>query len=273
MGYKVLDILKELPGTNCRDCGKASCFAFATGVYLDGLPLSGCVHLSPEKLADMERKLREARGAGEGKKEASHVQALNFLLGKVREMSFSRMAENSGAEYRPGPPETLSVSFLGQEHLITADEITAPEGEPPSVWVKVFLYIYVTRANCAPPQGKWVAYRELPNTVSKTKTFEKTVSEIGEKLGTAPDELERAAVRLGGVPYSFGSADGVWLFKALPRVEILLLYWKGGEEFEPRTTLLLDGGILDYLDQEAIVFLAEAFVKRMTGGKVAEVIP
>lgn len=273
MAYKVLDILKDLPGTNCKDCGKTGCFAFATGVYLDGDKLSLCPHLSPEKLKDMEEKLAAGRAEGGGKKESSHVQALNFLMGKIAEGDFKEMAAKSGATYDPGPPEGLHVKFVGRDHLVTAKDVKALDGGAPSVWVKVFLYIYVTRATGADLTGKWVSFRELPNTVSKEKTYERKVSEIVKHMKGGLAEINRAALALGGEPIEFGSAHGAWRFDALPRVPVILLYWPAEEEFEARATLVLDGGILDYLDQEAIVFLAEAFVKLMTGGDVADVIP
>lgn len=273
MAYKVLDILKDLPGTNCRDCGKAGCFAFATGVYLDGFPLAKCPHLPPEKLAAMEGKLAEARGAGDGRKEAAHVQALAYLKNKIAGMDFTAMAEKSGASYLPGPPVALRVPFLGVPHEVTADDVKALSGPEPTVWIKVFLYIYATRANGNAAAGRWVAYRELPNTVSKEKTFEKVAGEVAAHFGEEFSKLDAAAAALGGERVSFGSTDGAWLFTALPKVPLMLLYWRGSEEFGSRTSILLDGGVLDYLDQEAIVFLAEAFVKTMTGGDLGEIIP
>lgn len=271
MAYKVLDILKELPGVNCKECGKATCFAFATGVYLDGAPLSVCTRLTQEKLAEMEAKLQAGRGEGQGTKDPSHVQALVFLKKKIAGMDFAAMAANCGGSV--DGEEGLTVSFMGRDFRITPEDVVAVDGREPSVWVKVFLYIYVTRATGAPLAGSWIAYRELPNTISKAKTFEARVSEIADHFGDDLAGVESVAVALGGRPESFGSSDGAWRFDALPRVPVLLLYWKGEEEFGPRAALLFDAVLLDYLDQEASVFLAEAFVKLMTGGDVAEVIP
>ena len=79
------------------------------------------------------------------------------------------------------------------------------------------------------------------------------------------EALKEAALSLGATEAEFGSADLCYRFKALPKVDLLLLYWEGGEEFGARAAMLLDGGVLDYLDQEAIVFMAEAFVKRLCG--------
>lgn len=240
----------------------------ATAAYLEGASLDKCAHLDPEKLAEMNAKLAVTLSAGAGKKTPSHVKALEFLQEKMRETSFADMAKNSAAHHHPATakrPEALSLDFLGALHEITSDDIIALEGEAPTTWVKVFLYIYVTRANGNRPQDNWVSYRELPNTVSKSKSFEDCATELSERFTDKADALKGAAERLGGTPAEFGSSDLCYRFKLLPKVDLLLLFWEGNEEFGARAAMLLDGGVLDYLDQEAIVFMAEAFVKRLCG--------
>ncbi len=273
MAYKVLDIYRDLPRTNCGDCGKGSCFAFASSVYLEGTALDLCPHLEGEQRAAMEERLRAGREQGEGKKPASAEQALVFLRGKMAEVDLEEVAARSGARYRSGPPEALEVAFLGTPHSATRDDVTAADGAPPTIWVKIFLLIYFTRASGAPPAGEWVAYRELPNTVSKAKSFDACAARVAEAFSGRLAELEAAARRLGGEALAFGSADRAFRFRALPRVELLLLFWEREEEFPARASLLVDRGVLDYLDQEALVFLAEAFAARLGGGDLTDVIP
>lgn len=269
MAYKVLDIFKDLPGKNCKECGRSGCFAHATAVFLDGAPISDCVHLSKEKADEMTAKLQETLNAGGAKKPPSHVKALEFLKDKISNMDLKEIAGKTGALHHPakasGAPELLSLEFLGAVHEITAEDIIALEGEQPTTWVKVFLYIYATRGNGNPPQNKWIAFRELPNAVSKSKSFEDCAQELSERFTGKTEKLVAAAKKLGAKEDNFGSADHCLCFKLLPKVDLLLLFWEGGEEFDARAAMLLDRGILDYLDQEAIVFMAEAFVKRLCG--------
>ncbi|MEW6489413.1 MAG: DUF3786 domain-containing protein [Thermodesulfobacteriota bacterium] len=273
MAYKVLDIYRDLPRTNCGDCAKGGCFAFASAVYLEGLALAGCPHLAPEARAAMEERLAEGRARGEGRKPESSEQAFAFLKGKLAEADFGERARASGATRDPGSPDTLLVPFLGTPHRVSREDVTALEGPEPTIWVKTFLAIYVTRASGAAPAGAWVAYRELPNTVSKARSFEACGDRVAQAFGGREAELEAACRRLGGSPVAFGSADRAYRLPALPRVELLLLYWGPQEEFGARASFLLDRGVLDYLDQEALVFLTEAAVKRLLGEDLSEVIP
>lgn len=272
MAYKVIDIYKDLPQTNCNDCNKGNCFAFATAVYLENHPLSECPHLEPEKLADMEHKLGETMEKGGGKKPELSKQALEFLIKQLEGADLAELAEKCAGEYVSAPEEGVKLNFLNSAHLVTATDAFALEGEAPSVWIKIFLMIYVTRANGNPPVGEWAAFRELPNTVSKSKSFEDCAEKIAEAFSGDLEGLDRAATGLGGEPSGFGSADRTYLFHALPRVDLLLLFWDGEEEFPARASLLVDRGVLDYLDQEALVFCAEALAQKLKGQSLGELI-
>jgi ArsR family metal-binding transcriptional regulator len=56
---KVLDILKLLPRTNCRDCGLATCMAFADALSKGKKELEECPPLRGDECADKLTLLRE----------------------------------------------------------------------------------------------------------------------------------------------------------------------------------------------------------------------
>ncbi len=263
MAYKVLDIYRDLPGTNCGDCGRSGCFAFATAVYLEGEPLARCPHLSPQDRARMEAALAEDRQQGGGRRQAVSEQALEHLRAEMARRDLGEIARRCGGRYVPGPPEAVEVPFLGRVHRILRDDVVAPGGEAPTVWVKIFLMIYATRATGREPAGRWVSFRELPNTVSKVKSFEACLERVAGAFEGRSQRLGPAAEALGGEPVPAGTARAAYRFQALPRVPLQLLFWDREEEFPARAVLLLDAHVLDYLDQEALVFLAEAFSERL----------
>ena len=272
MAYKVMDIYRDLPRTNCGDCGKGSCFAFASAVYLEAFPLGSCPHLAAERLLAMEARLAEGAPGGARQRPASGEQALRALLADLAAVDVAAQAERCGGEYVSGPDEGVRLRFLEQHYLINRSGVAALTGEAPTVWVKVFLLIYLTRAAGSPVTERWVAYRDLPNTISKATSFERCAAEIAEEFVGEPDRLDRSVTALGGRPAEAGAADRAWRLQVLPRVPVLLLFWDREEEFEARVTLLLDRGVLDYLDQEALVFLVEALSHRLRGLDLAELV-
>ncbi len=55
---KILEILKLLPRTNCRQCGQPTCMVFATQVAEGGRGAEDCPPLSGEKKAKLDDYLR-----------------------------------------------------------------------------------------------------------------------------------------------------------------------------------------------------------------------
>ncbi len=271
MPYKPLDIFQDLPKTNCGYCGRPGCLPFAMAVYLGDAPLSACTQLTPEKAEEIRQKLeaqkRESKGGGQAVE-----QALEFLMGKVGEADLAELARKSGSEYIPGPPDAVRLELFGEPYLASGEGVKAEDGGSPGVTVKVFLLIYLTRASGAKPAGEWAAFREFPNTVSKAKQFEASAAGLARAYDGRSGDLAAAAARLGGAPDESGSADLAFIFQALPRVRLYLLFWDSDEDFEARASILLDKGALDYLDQEAMVFLAEAFAALIKGESIHELL-
>jgi len=54
MALKGAEIMKKLPKTNCKECGCATCFAFAMKLATGGLKLDDCPYLDPEVKAELE---------------------------------------------------------------------------------------------------------------------------------------------------------------------------------------------------------------------------
>jgi acetyl-CoA decarbonylase/synthase complex subunit gamma len=54
MALKGAEIMKMLPKTNCKECGCATCFAFAMKLATGGVTLDDCPHMDPEAKAELE---------------------------------------------------------------------------------------------------------------------------------------------------------------------------------------------------------------------------
>jgi acetyl-CoA decarbonylase/synthase complex subunit gamma len=54
MALKGAEIMKMLPKTNCKECGCATCFAFAMKLATGGVKLDDCPYIDPEAKAELE---------------------------------------------------------------------------------------------------------------------------------------------------------------------------------------------------------------------------
>ena len=276
MAYKVIDIYKDLPRTNCGECGKGSCFAFATAAYAEGQSLTDCVPLDPERRAAMQGRLDAQRSTGVEQRGPSAEQALRSLLEVVRTTDLETRAAAAGGTLVAEPEEGIRLPFLDGEYLVTRCDVHTLRGEPASTQVKILLLIYLTRTHGDPVSGVWVSYRDLPNTVSKSKSWDGCIDRLAAGLSglaavdAAPDGLDDLVAPLVGRRVAAESADVAYLLPALPRVPLLLLLWRPDEEFSVRASLLVDHDILGCLDQEATLFLAEAVTARLLGENLAD---
>jgi len=54
---KVMDIYRLLPGTNCKECGEPTCFAFANKIVRQEADVSTCTPLHTEKHEEKRQRL------------------------------------------------------------------------------------------------------------------------------------------------------------------------------------------------------------------------
>lgn len=59
MKISVVDILKRLPKTNCKECGEPTCMAFATRLVKNDIALEACPPLYTPKYAKSRKALEQ----------------------------------------------------------------------------------------------------------------------------------------------------------------------------------------------------------------------
>lgn len=57
MALKGAEIMKKLPKTNCKECGCATCFAFAMKLAAGSIKLDDCPYIDPEVKAELESSM------------------------------------------------------------------------------------------------------------------------------------------------------------------------------------------------------------------------
>ena len=134
MAITVMEVLKNLPRTNCGDCGQPTCLAFATHVIKEGEDLDKCPHLTGAG-AGIGEKVRAQQEAGVGRRRESVAISLEVLQEKVAPLDFVALAEGLGATYgeEAGRPY-LSLTYFGHPLQVFKDEVRYPPGAPADPW-------------------------------------------------------------------------------------------------------------------------------------------
>mgnify|MGYP005849779029 CR=1 FL=1 len=266
MPHTVMEVLKTLPRTNCGECGQATCLAFATRVIKEGEELGRCPYLTDAAKA-MAGEIESQQAAGLGRRRESIAIALEALQEKVAPLDLASVADGLGARYGEdnGRP-FLTLTYFGHNLQVFKDQVCYPEGVESNPWDAILLYNYLASRGRAEPSGTWITYQSLPNSVSKTKTLKRLEEELAAHFAGRQKQLEAAAASLGAEPVqTAGDADLQLIFRPLPQVPVLLLFWEADpeEDFPAQVHFLFDGNVADYLDLESLLFLVEQLADRL----------
>ncbi len=240
-----MDILKLLENSNCRECGEASCMAFAAAVYRGERRLEECTRLGQETLNRYGQETKP-RVSIEQDMEA----VVQELKEKVTQVDLAEAAERVGGRYAGG---WLTISVLGkdfklnQKGRIAADIHVNP-------WVTIPVLNYVLQSKGVSVSGSWISFRELPSGRSWYPLFaqrcEKPMKEVADSYTNLfTDMLD---IFNGKQIESQFASDISIVLHPLPKLPLLVCYWKPEDELESSLHLFFDTTAEDNLPIESI---------------------
>ncbi|MEJ5186705.1 MAG: DUF3786 domain-containing protein [Candidatus Geothermincolales bacterium] len=166
------------------------------------------------------------------------------------------VAESAGLIYEEGH---IRLPVYRWEIMISHPDLRF-EGPPflTSYVMRLLSLIYLSKAQAKPLANQWVPYRELKDGLFYVKSFQETVEErLLSRFSEDLDALREAAVALGGRVVEQGDLGVV--IPTFPRLPLLMIIWKGDEEFPSSARILFDRSADTYLN---------AFELRMLSGEV-----
>ncbi len=147
-----LDILRLLDQSNCRDCGKPTCLAFAGAVFKGEKRLQECPKLDSRVLEQ-----HEVQTAGQPSISQLREESLVQLKQQISAIDLKAAAQKLGLPYQNGK---LTLQCLGKNFSVHAKgEITTDIHVNP--WVAGPIFDYILNGAGSTPCGQWVSFREL----------------------------------------------------------------------------------------------------------------
>ena len=264
MALSVVDLYKNvLPKTNCRECGFATCLAFAAKVVSEKHPLAGCPHITADTLAHCEVELAEQYAQGKWLKRDMAEDALQWARSRAAALALEDLPARIGGELIDFNGQTvLRLPYFDTFLHIHGTTVCNADGSELTRYEQVFILNHLAQGGSSLPRGIWKGFIEFPNTVSKMVSMKSAVEDpLIERFSGKTKELHDRALRLGAVPLGSneGSADVAVVFTPLPRVPVALLFWDAvpGDDIHSQAKLMFDETVLEHLDIESIVFLSE----------------
>jgi hypothetical protein len=156
--------------------------------------------------------------------------------------------------------QPICLTFPG---FIALDAATRQELRPDQ---QILLLYYYATADGRPETGQWVSFADLPDGRFYNQAFQGyTGHELARAFGPDQAAFETAASSLDGRPYPLGEA--AFIFRALPRLALLVSYWQGDEDFSPSCQILFDATASHYLPTDVCAILGSSLTRRLIKAK------
>ena len=162
----------------------------------------------------------------------------------------------------------LVIEFYGREYRVSAGGILDASGQKANFAVCVVLCKYILVCPGEVMQdGVWVTYREFKDAGPLIGYFNANTNKtIESSFSGRIDRLTAASRQLGATPVADGASYDISLmFKALPRIPVLLRFNDRDAEFPAQCAILFRESAEHYLDMESLAivgtFLAGNLIK------------
>lgn len=228
-----LEVYKLLPKSNCRQCGASTCMAFANAVIKEEKGLADCPHLAAEVLAEFEGKIERPVSL-----EIIQEEQLKDLQSKISAIDLLSRAERLGAR-RNG--DSIVVRCLGKDFEVDAQGRVMSQCHT-HAWFSIPLLDYVLSGKGEDVSGRWMPFRELEQGRKWSALFERRCERPLKQIADAHDELFEDLVSMFSGTSSFNnfSSDISVVLYPLPKVPVLICYWKPEDDLESRLHIFFD---------------------------------
>jgi len=158
----------------------------------------------------------------------------------------------------------ITLSFFQRPYTISYPELafSCPQEPVISLVSKIIILHYLINATHSTRTGQLTNYGGIPGGSFYFPVFKrKTTDILLAKLGNNGEALKRAGEALGAAATSLG--DVSFTIRALPDIDLTIIFWEGDEDFPSAYDILFDAAIDRYLSLEDIVVLAQMATKRV----------
>lgn len=228
-----MEIFKLLEKSNCKKCGEPTCLAFAAAVFKGSRELGECPKLDTEIVSRYAGNIEKQRT-----NENDVLESLEKLKKEAAKTDLSFAAERLNAKHSNGK---LTIKVCGKDFSVDdkGDLFSDIHIHP---WIAVPVLNYILHSAGLPPSGKWVPLRELKGGRVYGPLFEQRCEKPLKKVAdTYPDLFEDMIHLFNGKQVEpYYGADISLILYPLPKVPVLICYWKPEEGLESSMNLFFD---------------------------------
>lgn len=228
-----MEVFQLLEKSNCRQCNESTCLAFASKVFLGQRCLDECPLLDPQVIRKYGGK-QERVAPGE----SDRARILESLKKNLQDLDLAQAAQRTGGDFMDG---CLVLRIFGKPFALDSRGRFKSDIHI-NPWIVMPVLAYVLQCKGAPLTHNWVPFRELKDTREMNSLFvqraEKPLRNIAD---TYPNLFEDLILIFGGkkVHNHYESDISLTLYP-LPRLPLLVCYWRPEEGMESNLNLFFD---------------------------------
>ena len=248
-----MEIFKLLDKSNCKKCHKATCMAFAAAVFKGEKQLDECPSLEREVV----EQFRGAR-ANQISLERVSEESIQQLKERVSGMDFASSAQRLGATFSGGK---LTIKCLGKDFSVDAEGNIITDIHVHS-WITIPVLSYIADGAGIDVSGNWVPFRELAGGKTWYRLFEQRCERPLKRVADTYTDLFEDMIRLfeGRQVENHYASDISLVLHPLPKVPILICYWKPEDGLESDLNIFFDSTAEQNLNIESVFTLGTGLV-------------
>lgn len=240
-----MDLFRQLKQTNCRECLEPTCLAFAAAVFRGDKRIEDCPHVESSLLEQFHGSQPYQTTL---ENELDH--GLEPLRKRIASVDLPSSAERLGATYSQGK---LNIKCLGKDFTVDSEGNVTSDCHVHS-WVKIPLISYAVHCAGKPLSGKWVSLRDLKSGATYYPLFKSKCEELLRQVADSRKDLFEDMIHIfnGKRTADEFASDISIALQPLPKLPILICYWKPEDGLESSLKVYFDPTAEDNLTMEAI---------------------
>jgi len=189
------------------------------------------------------------------KKASVFHETYHQYLIEIAEIVLQDKAKHLGASYGNNG---LTLQFYDTKYMISSDGVVSAHHNDAPFAIKVILckYVLMAREFTTSFPEKWMSYREFKDSGPLISYFANNTNKTIELSYTGKlSALRERCKIIGGTELKSESYDLSFLFKALPKIPVLLNFNDSDELFPSACSILFNSDAEKYLDMECLAMV------------------
>lgn len=220
---------------------------------------------TPNKIVAMEQ----------AKDNKAFEETYRYYLSQIADLDPAETASRLGCS-REG--QELLIPLYGRTYRVGPAGMVSPEGKRPIHAEVVLFSKHLLLAPEVPAEPReWASFQDFKDGAPFAAAFANQVEKgLAQDFSGRSQELEQACERLNGQDPQMGLSYTICRsFRALPRINVLLLFDEMDEEFPAEAKILFPDNINHYLDMECVAILGwllKDYLRLAVGGREMSII-